>query len=368
VDLESAFRCGIMGSPVANINSDDYYEVLGVARRASEQEIKTAYRQMALKFHPDKNPDDVEAARAKFTKISEAYETLHDSEKRKAYDQFGKEGASRGFHGQHPGGMSGGMSHQQADDLFRTFFGSDSFGGGMPGGMPSGMRGGVPGGLPGGFQFNFPQAGGFGGGPGFGGSEGLGGNVFGGNMFGGGMSQPDFLGGMRGGQPSQQPSPPYCLPKNTGVVIHGLTTAFEHNGKSGTAVSWDAQRCRYNVKLQSGETISLRSQNLVQRCRVEVIGIQSKPGMNGKAAEVFAYDDQKCRYSVLVENPATTMALQAENCLLKQGTAVTLKGLSDQSLNGMMAQIIAVDRVEAKYTVQCQSGRQIRVKLDKVLF
>merc|ERR1712070_53731 len=124
------------------------------------------------------------------------------------------------------------------------------------------------GGMPGRSQFHFQQGGGGFGGPG----------AFGGNMF-AGMSQPDVFGGMHGGRQSQPSSPPYCLPKSTPVVIHGLTTASEHNGKSGTVVSWDGQRCRYQVQLERGEIVSLRSQNLVQRCRVEVIGIQSKPEM-----------------------------------------------------------------------------------------
>lgn len=337
-----------MGSPAANVNSDDYYKVLGVDRRASDQEIKAAYRKLALKYHPDKNPDNTEAARVSFNKVSEAYDTLHDPEKRKVYDQFGKQGAPGGFRGHH----GGGMSTQHAEDLFQAFFGGDPFGGGMAG-MPGGMTG-MFGGMPGRSQFHFQPSGGN-----FGGAGGFGGNMFGGT---------DLFGSMHGGRQAQQQCPPYCLTKGTHVVIRGLTTAFEHNGKSGTVVGWDAQRCRYQIQLQSGETVSLRSQNLVQRCHVEVIGIQSKPEMNGKTAEVFGFDDEKGRYSVRVEDPTMAMALHAGNCLLKQGTAITLQGLSDQSLNGMMAQIVAVDRPEAKYTVQCQSGRQVRVKADKVLF
>lgn len=333
-----------MGSPAANVNSDDYYKVLGVDRRASDHDIKNAYRKLALKYHPDKNPENTEDARTKFNKVSEAYDTLRDSEKRKVYDQFGKEGSAGGFRG---GQRGGGMPSQNAEDLFRAFFGADSGGGGMPGGF-GGMRGGMPGGMHSGMPNGM-----FGG---FGGPD----------MFGG--MQPDMFGGAHNARQSSVPPPPYCLSKGTRVVIHGLTTASEHNGKSGTVVCWDAQRSRYQVQCESGEIVSLRAQNLAQRCRVEIIGIQSKPEMNGKIAEVFSYDDEKSRYSVLVEDPAMAMGVQAGNCLLKQGTAVILHGLSDQSLNGMMAQIVAVDRPEAKYTVQCQSGRQVRVKVEKVLF
>ena len=69
----------------------DYYEVLGVSKTASDADIKRAYRRMAMKYHPDKNPDDKEAE-AKFKECAEAYEVLSDSEKRQRYDQFGHEG------------------------------------------------------------------------------------------------------------------------------------------------------------------------------------------------------------------------------------------------------------------------------------
>src|SRR2546427_634603 len=69
----------------------DYYETLGVARNASEAEIKKAYRRLAMKHHPDRNPDD-KSAEAKFKESKEAYEILSDAQKRAAYDQFGHAG------------------------------------------------------------------------------------------------------------------------------------------------------------------------------------------------------------------------------------------------------------------------------------
>ena len=73
------------------MNKRDYYEVLGVDRQASEEEIKKTYRKLALKYHPDRNPGDQEAE-DKFKEAAEAYEVLRDSEKRNIYDQFGHEG------------------------------------------------------------------------------------------------------------------------------------------------------------------------------------------------------------------------------------------------------------------------------------
>ena len=81
----------------------DYYEVLGVSKNASDDEIKKAYKKMAIKYHPDRNPDDKEAE-AKFKEAAEAYDVLRDPQKRARYDQFGPEGVNGagGFGG---GGM-----------------------------------------------------------------------------------------------------------------------------------------------------------------------------------------------------------------------------------------------------------------------
>jgi molecular chaperone DnaJ len=95
----------------------DYYEVLGVSKNAEADEIKKAYRKLAIKYHPDKNPDDP-SAEDKFKEAAEAYEILSNPEKRSRYDQFGHQGAQGGFNG---GGMN-------MEDIFSQF--GDVFGGG----------------------------------------------------------------------------------------------------------------------------------------------------------------------------------------------------------------------------------------------
>ncbi|KAG5187864.1 heat shock protein 40 like protein [Tribonema minus] len=142
---QAGLRLLLLCMLAAAVCARDFYKTLGVKKNASEKDIKKAYRKMAIKWHPDKNPDNQEKASKKFAEIAAAYEVLSDADKRKIYDQYGEEGLKHG------GGEGGGP--------------------GGPGGFPGGA-----GGFPGGFTF---QQGGFGGGGGgtpFGG--GGGGNTF----------------------------------------------------------------------------------------------------------------------------------------------------------------------------------------------
>jgi len=112
----------------------DLYDVLGVDRSASQDELKKAYRKLAMKYHPDKNPDDA-AAEAKFKEAAEAYEILSDDDKRQRYDQFGMDGV-RGAGGMPGGGFNG---FGDINDIFSAFgdiFGGGSAFGGAAGGRP----------------------------------------------------------------------------------------------------------------------------------------------------------------------------------------------------------------------------------------
>ncbi|CAI5472964.1 unnamed protein product [Closterium sp. Yama58-4] len=130
----------------------DYYGLLSVPKTATDDDLKKAYRKLAMKWHPDKNPDNKKAAEAKFKQISEAYEVLSDPEKRQIYDRYGEEGLKggvpppgaaggtdgAGFPGGFPGGPGGGggvrfhtFNPRNAEDIFAEFFGgSNPFGGG----------------------------------------------------------------------------------------------------------------------------------------------------------------------------------------------------------------------------------------------
>ncbi|XP_070393726.1 dnaJ homolog subfamily B member 6-like [Dermacentor albipictus] len=129
----------------------DYYAVLLVSRSATTDDIKKAYRKLALKWHPDKNPEKKEEAERRFKEISEAYEVLSDDKKRKVYDRYGREGLNGSAGGMRSGarhshhhfnGCMGGVggffddgftapffsfTFRDPEDVFREFFGTDSF-------------------------------------------------------------------------------------------------------------------------------------------------------------------------------------------------------------------------------------------------
>jgi len=164
----------------------DYYAILGLPKGTSdENELKKAYRKLAMKWHPDKNPDNNEEAEKKFKEVSEAYEVLSDPQKRQIYDQYGEEGLKEGFPGAGGGGGgfgggggARGFHPRAAEDLFAELFGQAGMGGG-------------------GFSF---------GGPGGGGSGGYEDMFFGPGMGGvGGMSSGGFSSRGSSGRYQQQP-------------------------------------------------------------------------------------------------------------------------------------------------------------------
>ena len=119
----------------------DYYEVLGVSRSASDDEIKKAYRKLAKKYHPDLNPGNAEAEK-NFKEVNEAYEVLSDANKKARYDQFGHAGVDPNFNagGGGFGGGFGDFDFGDLGDLFGSFFGGGFGGRSAPGTARSGGR------------------------------------------------------------------------------------------------------------------------------------------------------------------------------------------------------------------------------------
>uniref|UniRef100_A0A7S1ID67 J domain-containing protein n=1 Tax=Eutreptiella gymnastica TaxID=73025 RepID=A0A7S1ID67_9EUGL len=334
---------------MSDINSDDYYKVLGVSRDAEENDINRAYKKLALKYHPDKNPDNREKAEENFKKVSEAYDVLSDAKKRKAYDQFGKQGLQGGMGEGGMGGFGGGpgMSFTNAEDIFRQFFGGGSpfaFGDdddGPFGGMPFGMGG--MGGKGMRFSFGGPM-----GGMGMGGMPGMGG-----------------MGGMGGRGRPRGPQRPDVIPAGTKVAIYGLQSAPHHNGKLASILEHDRNSGRYTVETQSGDNLALKPSNFTQVTAAVIRGLKSKPELNGKKGKIMRWDEDKGRYAIQI--PGQTLSLQPANLQLEQSTVVRIEGLSGAAqYNGSWGKIVDVDMEAQRYQLQLDASKQLKVRWENV--
>lgn len=316
-------------APVADIKSNDFYQVLGVGREATEGDIAKAYKKLALKYHPDKNQENKEEAEEHFKRVSEAYDVLRDANKRKLYDQFGHEGlqgraSDRG--GERDFGGSGGMTAEQVHMVFADLLAGSS---GMPDIAGSGA-GGI-GGL----------------------EEILKSMTMASEARRASRSGPSQTGVLRGG---------------TAVVVHGLTKAEAHNGKAGKVIDFDEARGRYQVALEAGTSIWVKPDNLTQTCSVEIQSLRSKPELNGTRADILGLDSSTGRYVALAQGQVpTVLSLLPGNCLLNAGTCVRLQCLSKEAFNGQMARVLEVDRAAGRYRVQCKDGKQLKVKYENVL-
>eukprot|EP00931_Biecheleriopsis_adriatica_P078860 TRINITY_DN52276_c0_g1_i1.p1 TRINITY_DN52276_c0_g1~~TRINITY_DN52276_c0_g1_i1.p1 ORF type:complete len:342 (-),score=68.08 TRINITY_DN52276_c0_g1_i1:250-1212(-) len=319
-----------MAPPPQDVHADDYYQVLGVAAQASEAEVAKAYKKLALRYHPDKNPEDQEKAEQDFKRITEAYEVLRDPEKRRCYDKLGKEG------------VAGNVSSDASQDLFDALFGAQgrdpfasfSFGGHNRRGSRLHV-----------YEDDLAD------------------------LLGGGFP---FDMGSRASKTrkptAKKPYSPHALPLGTVVMVRGLEKAQEHNGRTGRVQAWDEEKKRYKVELEDKSAVlMLRPQNLTQRCQVEVAGLESNPELNGRSGEILNYDEESQRYTVRFQDPSFVAALPRARCLLPLGTRVIIQGLSSQQFNGMLARIVAVDHGAGRYTVECDGAMQIKIRFENVV-
>lgn len=217
--------------------SSEYYQILGVAKGCSPEELKKAYRKAAVKWHPDKNIDKKELAEKKFKEVAEAYEVLSDPGKRETYDRFGKAGVQRGAG---PSGFGGGMGGVDANDLFRQMFS------GM-GGMNGGGMGGA-GGIPVDEILRAFMGGGAGAG------------------MGGGRA--------RGGAPqSQPPAAVQSVQCTLEELYRGASRTEQHAGKryniqvqpgwkAGTKIKYEAERVHFQIAEKEHHTYRRRGNNL----------------------------------------------------------------------------------------------------------
>ncbi|KAK8842731.1 Molecular chaperone (DnaJ superfamily) [Tritrichomonas musculus] len=309
----------------------DFYAILGVPRNADAAALKKAYRKLAMKWHPDKNPNNQEVAQAKFQEISEAYDVLNDPNKREIYDKYGEEGLKVGgnpnnfqsgprqggasFTGGFPGGQSYQFTNEQAEELFRNIFGN--MGGGFSFGGSGNDFGGDDDGL-----FGMGGMGGF---PGMNG--GSNGSFQGRGRRVGEMPQDgaSFFGGRRGQQQPNKLPPlvvevPCTLEQLNGFVTRKLKVRKNVNGrqeetilnlelkpwwKDGTKVTFDGegdqkpgyqpQDVQFIIKEVPHNTYTRKGDNLI--CNVNISLKQAltgfvinKPGVDGNNVHLEVND------------------------------------------------------------------------------
>lgn len=359
---------------------DDYYQVLGVDRLASQGDIAKAYRKLALRHHPDKNGANRALAEEKFKDISEAYSVLGDANKRREYDMSRPDRRHTTYTGVHPD-----------EELFRMMFKGTGLGPAAPHrghfattarSTTSGKTAGV------GVDMNGLMAGIFGGtfGGATAGVSGIGGSTLGAASPNFGAVPPPMSAGAPPGGMAASPvsvvppaggvaappmrfadTVPWTLRGSTAVVVRGLHGSADLNGRCGEVLGFDEARTRYTVRLHDGPTLSLRPHSLTQMCGVEISGLVLEPELNGRVGSITSYDGLTGRYMVEVGKPPVARALQRANCIFRPGTRCLLEGLANTHYNGQLAQISSIDLETGRYTVHCQSGDSINVKFDKVV-
>lgn len=388
-----------------NLKSKDYYEILGVSRNATDADLKKAYRKLAVKWHPDKNPDNKEAT-INFQKISEAYAVLSDSKKRQLYDQYGIDGVNAAdqmgengagpgghggfpggthFHGGFPGGGGGTRTHHfttgfpgggggggvhmsdaEAQQFFTQFFGhSDPFGGMSShphrrssasashprvGGSSFGSIGGAD---PFASMFSHPGAG----------MHPMGGS------FGGPSMDPFQQQQQQYTQSTRQRVKRYdAIPNGTAVSLKGLISRPDRNGDRGEIVDYDPVGKRYTVQLEdSDEKLSVKPDNLLQHIHVQLHNIESQPALNGQQGTIIAWDNSKERYNIYVMELSKCVSLKPTNVIFENGTVAKIVNLASKpELNQQFGTIKAWIRDTNRYDVQVSTNQVVRIKVDNV--
>ena len=314
-----------------DLRSDCYYKNLGLNKGATDNEIKQAYRKLALKYHPDKNKDNAQVAEENFKKVAEAYDVLSDKQKREIYDSYGKRGLEGGCGG---GGFGGGPGFVNAEDIFRQFFG------GHGGGFHDDFGGG-------GFQFNF------------GGPDGFGGGGFPGNH--GGRSRPRR-------QVPKYPSGPEVIPKDTAVYVHSLSSAQQYNGTEGKLVGFDAAKNRYQVSFSNDDedAISIKPSNFVQLVEnVRLRDIQSRPQLNNCAGSIIGVSGD--RYHVRLSGSDAAVGVGLSNLILPAETRVHIHSLEGApQYNGLTGKVVQYLPSESRYLIEIRGSKQLKLRTDNI--
>lgn len=303
------------------MTNDDYYKILGVEKNASENDIKKAYRKLAVKYHPDKNPDNKEAEE-KFKVISDAYSVLSDKEKRQKYDQFGKEGININTNNM------GGNPH----DVFNTFFGGqDPFRNFPQEGFSFGNMNGVPN-----VQTRFSK------------------NGF--TFTTVNNSRPT---------PRIKVNELTLIKINSSVLIFGLVNNEKYNDITGIINSYDANKMRYTVRIDNRTEMMLKHENLLQLVDVTICNLINKKELNGKTGKIIGICKDLGRYKINLEGQI--IALKQDNFIVPNETCISLHNLNRKDLNGKKGRILSFNSEDKRYKIGINKNLQYNIKLQNIV-
>jgi curved DNA-binding protein CbpA len=309
---------------MANINSDDYYKVLGISRDADENVIKKAYRKLAMKYHPDKNKE--EDAEKNFKKVGEAYGVLSDKDQKQQYDQFGKSGI-QGGHQMNP------------NDIFQSFFGGNSqfrntgrshsshsetiF-------MQSSHMNGIPGmnmnGMPGMFHNN----------------------TFNEQVFGNSRNR------------NSNRTRRFILQNGTKMITRDLCTS-DKNNLIGRIDDYDKHADRYIISFKNNNLLSLKKKNIMVIVKVRHI----ESDCLGK---IVGYKNQQYNLLLNINNKSIKVEdVSIHKFIVSNGNLVEIRNIqSKPELNNKYGIIKNYDARVKRYTINLEDNTLIKVKLNNI--
>lgn len=160
---------------------------------------------------------------------------------------------------------------------------------------------------------------------------------------------------------------PFLLVNGTSVVVRGLTGAEQHNGKEAVVNGYDLATARYTVQLVDDATLlRIKHQNLLQRLPVEVVGLQERASLNGRAGLVVGHDAERGRYHVRLGQDET-VSLRLPQLVLPPGARVLIEGLTGSpQFNGRIGAVVSHDAADGRYSVQLSENHELRVRRENV--
>lgn len=291
-----------------NFESKDLYKILGISKNANEKEIRSAYKKLAIKYHPDKNPNNKEKSEEIFKKISKAYEVLSNKEKRNRYDM----GLGENDTNNNPYNNTKNYTYMQANDIFTNFFGNNING----------------------FKFmnstNIPS------------------NYYRTSVF---------------QQKTTTKIQNDIITNNTKVLLYGLKTN-EYNGKNGIIINYSNEKKRYTIKLESGNVVNILRKNFKQLLsNIELMELVSNKKLNGVRGNIIGYNFDTNRYIIQLDrlHNKAVLSFKKENILLPINTCIQIINL--EHWIGRCGSIKGYDPETKKYSVDIGNNKVLHINI-----